>query len=170
MPDGITRSRSIASANSRFSSALTRRFLELDFVNFDFVVDQEVGEVVEADAAFEARLHLLHVVFEAAQTRDFPVVDEVAVAPDPCLGADPDRTGFNHAAADFRPLREFDDLQDLRFADRFLALFRLEFAGERIGDVLEQLVDDAVQADFDLLLLRQLVHARIDPDVEADHD
>ena len=59
-----------------------RRLLELDFVHFDFVVRQEVREVVEADAAFETDLDLLHIVLEAAQTGHFAVVDEFAAAAD----------------------------------------------------------------------------------------
>ena len=89
---------------------------------------------------------------------------------DPRLRSDSDYAGFDHAAADLRPLGEFENLKNLRFSDYLLALFRFKFSGEGVGDILEQFVDDAVEADFDMLLLGQVVDARIDPDVESDDD
>ena len=52
----------------------------LHLVGLDHVADLEVLEVVEADAALVARLHLARVVLEAAQAGDLARVDDDVVA------------------------------------------------------------------------------------------
>src|SRR6185436_7194473 len=57
-----------------------RRRHPLDDEGLDDVADLDVVELLEADAALEARLDLGHVVLEAAERADLPLVDDLAVA------------------------------------------------------------------------------------------
>src|SRR5688572_20985188 len=54
----------------------------LGAVALDHVADFDVVEVLDADAALVAFLHFLHVVLEAAERADRPVVDLLAVPND----------------------------------------------------------------------------------------
>src|SRR5687768_5326103 len=69
-----------------------------DFVGLDDVALLQVLEVLEADAALEARRHLTHVVLEALERRDRPVPDDGAVAQEAHLRAPRDRAVADVAA------------------------------------------------------------------------
>ena len=64
----------------------------LDVVGFDRVAFLHIPEVHDADTALVAGLDLLHIFLEATQRRDPSVVDDDAVANDPCSGVAVDRS------------------------------------------------------------------------------
>lgn len=58
----------------------------------------------------------------------------------------------------------------MSYAEFFLAFIRLKTTRHSVLDVFQQLVNDTVKTDFDILFLRQVVHAGIDADVESSHN
>ena len=67
-------------------------------------------------------------------------------------------------------LRDLEHLADLDVPVQLLADFRLEHARERLLQVVEDLVNDAVGADFDVPLLGHRPRRFVGDDVEADDD
>src|SRR5688572_1317827 len=142
----------------------------LELVGLDEVVHLQRIVALEPDAALEALLDLADVVLEALERGDAPVPDHVVVADQAHLRGALDRARHDVAAGDRAGLRQGEDVAHLgRAGDRLLDL-RLEHAGERLLQVVDRLVDDLVEADVDLLLVRQLARLRIRPHVEADDD
>src|SRR5687767_7427441 len=162
--------------SSRCRSALTRSArlyamarlprLWLDGVRLDDVADLDVVRV-ERDAALEPRGDLAHVVLHAAQRLDVPVVPDLATAQQPRLRTAA-HDAVEHAAAGDRGLAGGEDLPHLGVADDGLDHHWLEHPGERLLDVVEQLVDDLVHAHVDIGLIGDALRRRFHLRVEAD--
>ena len=104
---------------SSFVLSYTGAATLLDDERFDDVADLDVVEPLEADAAFEARLHLGHVVLEAAQRADLAFVDDDVVAEQPRLrvaGAGDAAVG-DHAAGNRAELRHLEGVAHFGRAD-----------------------------------------------------
>src|SRR5256886_3574576 len=130
-----------------------------ELVGLDDVALLEVLEVAEADAAFEALLHLTGVVLEPLERRDRAIPDDDAVAQETHPRAACDHAVLHVAARHPADTRDREHLADLGVArDDFLEL-GLEHADQRLLHVLEHLVDDFVEAQVDALGLGELAGA-----------
>src|SRR5688572_26844701 len=151
--------------------ALQRPLDLLADVRLQPVADLDVVVVRQLDAALEAALDVLHVFLDAAERLDREVFgDHLAVADQADLAAALDVAIRHHAPADVADLADLEHLADLGVAVQLLAHFRLEQAAERLLQVVEDLVDHAVQPDLDAPLLRHLPGRFVGDDVEADDD
>src|SRR4051812_21854565 len=122
-----------------------------ELVGLDDVALLEVLEVAEADAAFEALLHLAGVVLETLQRRDLTVPDHDAIAQEPDARAAGDHAVLHVATGHPADARDREHLADLGVAgDDFLEL-GLEHADQRLLHVFEHLVDDFVEPQVDAL-------------------
>ena len=63
-----------------------------------------------------------------------------------------------------------EDLFHFGVADDGLAMFRIEQAGHRFFDLIDQLVNDAVEFDLDAFAFGRADGVAFDLDVEADDD
>ena len=123
----------------------------------DDVVDLDVVERPQADAALEAFPHLGRVVLEATQRLDGEVVgDDGAVAHQASLGVAPDLAAAHEAAGDVAELARAVDLADLGGAELRLFVLGLEHALERRLDLVDRLVDHRVVANVDALAVDQV--------------
>src|SRR2546425_937919 len=125
--------------------------------------------VLEDDPALEARVHLAHVVLDPAQRGDLAVVHRRTGANQPRLGAAPYEAVDDHAPGD-GGLARGEDLAHLGVAEGGLDHLGLEHPGERLLDVLEELVDDLVLAHIDPRGVRDTACRRLHLRVEADDD
>src|SRR5690349_24061419 len=82
----------------------------LHAVGFDQVPDLYVVEVLDTDAALEALPHLAHVVLEALERRQRPVVHRDAVADHPHLPGARNDPVPHEGAGDGADLRDLEDL------------------------------------------------------------
>src|SRR6476661_10977906 len=116
----------------------------------EHVALDDVARRGEADAALEPGLDLADVVLEPAERVDLVGGDHLAAAPDAhAPGADDAAVGDVRAGDDRSA--DLDDLAHLGAPLDDLDLLRLEQARECLLDVVDELVDDVVQANVDLL-------------------
>src|SRR5688572_2568598 len=163
--------------SSRCNSALTRSArlyaiarlprLWLDGVRLDDVADLDVVRV-ERDAALETRGDLAHVVLHTAQRLDVAVMSGFAATKEPRLHTAA-HDAIEYAAARDGGLAGSEDLPHLGVADDGLDHHRLEHPGERLLDVVEQLIDDLVHTHVDVGLIGDALRRRFHLRVEADH-
>src|SRR3712207_2156009 len=154
-----------------FRSPLSDARLLAHLEGLDDVLDLDVVERPETDAALVALADLGHVVLEATQRLDGQVVrDDDAVADQPAAGVPGDRAAAHDGAGDVADARHPEDLADLRRAELDLLELRLEHALEGRLDLLDRLVDDRVVPDVDALAVGQLGGLPLGPDVEAQDD
>ena len=139
-------------------------------VALDGVAHLQVLELLDADAALVALLHGLHVVLEAAQRRHVALEDDRAVAHDAHLVVAVDLAFHDVAAGDGAHLRHLEGLAHLGDAGVLFHDIGRQQTHARGVDVLDGLIDDAVQADVHLLLLGLLATLARGTDVEADDD
>src|SRR4028119_558815 len=97
-----------------------RRYLFAE-VGLDHVARLEVLEALEADTAVEAGPHLGHVVLEAPEGRDLPLVHHPVVAQQPDAGGARDDPFDHMAAGDGAPLRNLEGVAPPGPAARHLA-------------------------------------------------
>src|SRR5687768_13165211 len=157
--------------NKSTTTALQRPLELLADVCLEPVADLDVVVALELDAALEAALDVLHVFLHAAERVDREVFrDHLAVADQADLAAALDVAVGDHAAADVADLADLEDLAYLGVAVQLLADLRLEQSAQRLLEVVEDLVDHAVQADLDAALLGHRAGRLVGHDVEADDD
>src|SRR6266545_2500891 len=137
---------------------------------FDLVAFLDILEVLQADAALVAGRDRAGVLLEAAQRADPPLVDDHAVADQPCPRASGDLAGGDVRAGDHPDPRHPEELPDLGGAELALLVLGGQQALQRLLDVLDHLVDDRVQADVHALAGGQVAGGRGRPDREADDD
>ena len=132
----------------------------LDAEALDDVADLDVLVALDANAAFIALLDGLDVVFEAAQRGNLALEDDRGVAHDANLVIAGDFALGDIATGDVADLRDAEHVANL--GDTRIALddFGSEHADACGVDVLDSLVDDAIQANVDLLMLGRLACAR----------
>src|SRR5204863_10038615 len=130
----------------------------------------DVLEVLQPDAALVALSHLPHVVLEASERPDAPLVHDDTVADETGTRTARDRSRRDVAAGNHAHPRPAERRADLRAADLRLQLSRSEEAGKRLTHVVDRLVDHAVEAEVDALLVGHLLRLLIGADVEPDHD
>src|ERR671937_1846788 len=143
--------------------------LRLERVPLDDVADRDVVEPFEHDAALEAGADLANVVLHPAKRRDEAVEHALAPAQRAGTCASLHDAVDDHAAGD-RRLTGAEQLPHLGVAEDGLDHLRLEHARERLLDVVEQLVDDLVEAHFDAARLGRAPASDVDAVVESDDD
>src|SRR5262249_17761500 len=101
------------------------------FEHLELVAFLDIGEILERHAAFEARLHLAHVVLEALEGIDLAGVDHHVIAQHADLCTALDHT-FLHVAARHRAdLGDAEHLAHLHEAEHRFLLLRREHSRER---------------------------------------
>src|SRR5882672_9100702 len=148
------------------TTRLRRRHLyPLHREHLDGIAHLDVVVALEADAALEARLHLAHVVLEAAQRTDLPFVyhDVVTKQPRGRLAGARDAPLGDHAAGNRSDLRHLEHFADLRRADAHFLVRRIEEALHALLDLLGDGVDHRVEADVDLFAVGHVGRIAIGP-------
>src|SRR6202012_4426948 len=108
------------------------------------------------------------VVFEALERADLALEDLFAAAHHLYLGVAADDSILHAAAGDGAHLRNSEDVEHLGAADIILLERWFEQAHHGQANLILQLVDDRVQADLNILLLRELGGLALGTHVEAD--
>src|SRR6266496_4199974 len=139
-------------------------------VGLDLVTFLDVLEVLQTDAALEAGRDGAHVLLEAAQGVDPPVVHDHAVAHQSGPGPAVDIAGGDVGARHHADPRHPEGLPHLGGAELPLLELGRQHALERLVDVLDELVDDRVETDVHAFAVGQLARGRRGPHREADHD
>src|SRR4051812_3142637 len=142
----------------------------LDPVGVKYVAFFDVVKAGQLDAAFHAARHFAHVILLAAERVDRIVADGPAITIDADAAAAFDGAADDLAASDGAHATDRENLLDQGGAHILDALFRLELAFEQGFDVVSQLVNDVVTADFDAPLVGQGAGGFVGYDIEAnDH-
>ena len=113
--------------------------------------------------------HFLHVVLETAQGRKPAIVNRLATAQD-SRARGPSDAAIGHQTTGDDSAAQLEDLFHFRVTDDGLAMFRIEHAGHRFFDLVDQFVNDAVKFDLDAFAFRGAHGVAFDFDVEADDD
>ena len=134
------------------------RALDLfDDVALDGVAHLEVLVAADADAALVALLDRFDIVLEATQAGDLALEDDCAVANDANLVVAMELAVGDVAARNRTNLGNLEGFANLGDAGVLLDDVRRKQADARGVDVLDRLVDDAIQANVDLFLLGLLL-------------
>src|SRR5690606_38363517 len=135
--------------------------------HFDLVPDLNVVIALHADTAFHASTHFGHVVLEAAQGF------QLAFKNDHVLTQYTDRTVTvhqpleHHATGNRTKLRRAEDVAHFGNTQDILPNITAEHTGERLLDVLDDVVNDVVVAHVQAFGLDNLARSSISPHVEA---
>src|SRR5699024_4284179 len=123
--------------------------LLLHLVGGDEVLELEVVEGPQVDAALVALADLGDIVLVASQTGDLDVLrDDLAATGDAGLRPALDEAAAHDRAGDVAELGGAEDLADLRRAELDLLVLRLEHALEGLLDLVDGVVDDRVVLDL----------------------
>src|SRR5690606_11590593 len=130
-----------------------RAFYFALLVAFDDIAHADVIDALDADTAFEARLYFRHIVLEALEGIQLASVynDTVADEADGILTFDVavrDHTPGNRAHLGYP-----EHFTDFSIANAYFFHFWRQHAFHGILHVVDSVVDDGVQTDFDLFLL-----------------
>src|SRR5262249_30471674 len=136
----------------------------------DDVARLDVAVAFEREAALVAFLHLADVVLEALERREAAFPDLDVVANQAYLRRAAHEALRDRAAGDGADLGDVEDLADLGAPQHLLLEPRREHARHGLLHVVERLVDDVVELDVDMLLLRKLRRLAGRTDMEADDD
>src|SRR5262245_47678830 len=156
---------------SRGTASLSRAQLAGDFdalKALDLVLDPDVVVALDADAALGAGPDLVGVVLEPLERFELALEDHDVVTQhaDRVVAA---YVAIHHQAArhgaELARAEHFPDLGEAH--DLFLDLGR-KHAGEGRADVVDRLVDDAVVADFHVLVAHRVARRGVGADVECD--
>jgi len=110
-------------------------------------------EAVKGDAALVAGLHLSHVVREALERRTLCFADDLGAALDVDRVVTQQRTVKHHAAGHVADAADLENLAHHGVSVDHVAEDGLQHAGDRLLQVVDDVVDDRVQTYLDLLLL-----------------
>src|SRR6185436_20008840 len=141
-----------------------------DLVRLDDVAFLDVVEVRDPDTALEPLTHLADVVLEAAERADPAGVRNDAVADDPGTRVPDDRALQDVRAGDQAHLRDAEHGTDLGPTELRLALLGLEHPAQGAADVIDRVVDHAVEPDVDAFLLGEIARLHVGTDVEPYDD
>src|SRR5512132_2810070 len=141
-----------------------------DLVRLDDVAFLDVVEVLDPDTALEPLAHLADVVLEAAERADPAVVRDDAVADDAGPRVADDRALQDVRAGDQTYLGDAEQGAHLGASELRLALLGLQHAAQRAPDVVDRVVDHAVQPDVDAFPLGEVAGLHVWTDVEPDDD
>src|SRR5207247_7759354 len=123
----------------------------------------------QLDATLEAGLDFAGVLLDPAERLDREVLgNDGAAAREPDLAAALDVPVGDEAAGDVAEAADLEHLADLDVSVELFADLRREQAGKRLLEVVEDLVDDAVEQHLHAPLLRhrpgRLVAHHVEPD------
>src|SRR5258708_34909808 len=139
-------------------------------VDFDDVADFVAGEFFEDDAAFVAAGDFAYVVFTTAQRGNFAVIDFFFFAHDSCLRGTCNFAVQDSAAGYDCAFACFEDLLHLFLSLDNLAVGGFQHACQGGLDIVYQLINDIIVADFDTFFLCQALRSPVSLDAEADND
>ncbi len=137
---------------------------------FEKIAFFQIAVVGDADAALHAVGDFARVVLEALERGDLAFVDLLAAAHHLDFRVAADDAVLYTAAGDGADLGNPEDGEDFGAAE--VAFLERGFEQTHHGEahLILQLVDDGVEADFDVLLLRQLGGLALGAHIEADDD
>src|SRR6185369_6886285 len=142
----------------------------LDLERLDDIAGLDVVVILQADTAFVTAGNFLLIVLEAAQRGHLPFVDHYVVAQQAYLGVAQHLAVLDVTAAHVADLGYREDLADFRPTQVFFLQGRGKQAFHGLFDILDRIVNDAVESDIDPFLLRQSLGLDLRTDVEADDD
>src|SRR5208337_4680182 len=158
---------------SRTSPALRLGFKDLfyflNLIGLKDVSFLEIVKVLDPDTAFKSRLDFLDIILEASEGADLSVVDNYTVTKHPCSGISFHSAVEHRAACNHPHLRNMESLSYFCPAYHILFVNGLEHAEYGGPDVVDELIDDIVEANVHSFLLGQFMHLRIRSDIEADY-
>jgi hypothetical protein len=122
------------------------------FDALDDIADLHVVEAVEHDATLEALLDLRDVLLQVAHGGDPALPYGIALPPYPSHCAANHVAVQDVASRDGAEARGLEERPDFRLPDHNLFALHLEHAEHGVADIVEQVVDDLVQADLDVFV------------------
>src|SRR5690606_5450577 len=121
----------------------------LDAERLDDHAHAHILVVLEGHAAFLAAGHFGDFVLEALERLELAFVDDDVVADEAYACATFDLAFSNAAACHLADLGDVEHLKDLGITKERLAAFWRQKAGHRCFDIIDEVIDDVVVANFD---------------------
>src|SRR5919109_504534 len=110
----------------------------------DDITTLNVGEALQPDAAFVATAHFVHILLEAAERGNTPLIHHDIVAQQSALGVAGDGPLGDVAASDDADAWDMIELAHLGTAHDMLGHLRLQQTFERRSHVADQIVNDGI--------------------------
>ncbi len=139
-----------------------------DCVGFDDVADLDVVVALDVQSAVHTDNHFLDVVLEALEAVELVVCNDDTVADNADKGGAGNLAVEDVAARNSADGRDLVGLSDLGAAEFDLADLGGKHALESVGDLVYRIVNDAVEADIDIVALGAFLGGLLGTDVEAD--
>src|SRR5690348_13446530 len=137
---------------------------------FQNVADFYVAEIRDSDSAFESGAHLADVFLEAPQRANAPGVNHHVVAQDANFRVALHQSILNVRAGDHAHAFDAESVANFGAAQKLFLEHRSEQADHSFFNFVHDFVDDGVQANFDVFLLREISRFALGADVETDND
>src|SRR5271167_5149717 len=135
----------------------------------DDIPDFDVAVVRDRDAAFHAVPHLANVFLEAPHRADLALEHDHVVAQQAHFSITLDNAVGNVTASYGTHLRDAEGVAHLGASEVGLLDDWFEQSGHGAFDFVLQLVNDRVQADVNLFLLREFLRLALWPHIKADN-
>ena len=140
-------------------------------VGFQNIADLDVVVAGDLDAAFEAGFDFLDIVLEPLERFEGKILgDDDAVADEANFAAALNVAVGDETAGDVADAWRPCTPCGFRRGRELFADFRFQESRERLFQIVENFVDDAVEADFDAALLGHLAGGFVGDNVESDDD
>ncbi len=139
-------------------------------VTFDDVADFDVVEVLDVQAAIHTCADFLNIVLVTLQGTEQTRVNDDAISDDTNLGVTRDLAVQDHTTCDGADLADLEGLTDLEVASDHLLYVGGQHAFDSGLDFLDGGVNDGVETDINLLILRHLTRLRGRTHVETHDD
>src|SRR5204863_6942866 len=152
--------------SSATSMALDRARDLADLVGLDDVAFLDVLVSLDADAALVTGGDVSHVVLESSQRMQLALVNDDPIADQTNLRVTRDRPAGDVAARDDTLLGNPERGANLSLAELVFLALRRQHAGQRRLDVVDRVVDHAVEAEIDALLVGERARLLVGTDVE----
>src|SRR5208337_318993 len=133
------------------------------------ISDLDVAIISDRDAAFHAVTHFADVFLEAPHRADLALEDDYVVAQQSDFGIALDHAVGDVTAGHGTHFRNAEGIAHLSASKVGLFDDRFEQSGHGALDFILQLVNDRVQADVNLFLLRQFLRFALRPHIESDN-
>ncbi len=131
-----------------------------DLEGLDYVALLDVVVVLDTDTALHSGDDFLGVLLASLEGSQVSGVDNDAVTDKTNLGALGELSFLDEGTGDRADLRYLERLLDDSSRGNFLFLLRLEHTFDTVLDLVDRVVDDGVETDFDSFLLCSAARVR----------
>src|SRR6185369_361706 len=140
----------------------------LNYKCLDLIVNLDVVKVDQTNTTFEPLPDLAHIVLKTFKSGNIPVPGDHAIPNKACLGLPANKAVCNSTAGDRTDFRHLERFLDQSLAENDLSLDRVEHADHSRLDLFFDLVNDRVEPDIYVFLLRNLGRTGLGPHIKSD--